>query len=148
MKQRQQASTSKPKVLVVEDDSEDRDIFSYVFKYRTECCELIFVEDGAKAIQLLSSLSKPELPSLIVLDYNLPGFKGCDIVKQLNQIEKLKPIPKIIYSTYSDQRYISYCIKAGAKAYFKKSNTMGGVMHDIDHILKFMPEDDRQSPSE
>ena len=144
MKQHQQAS-SKPKVLVVEDDNEDRDIFSYVFKYRTECCELIFVEDGTKAIKLLNSLSRQDLPSLIVLDYNLPGFKGCDIVKQLNQIEKLKPIPKIIYSTHSDQKYISYCLKAGAKAYFKKSNTMGGIMHDIDHILKYMPDNDARA---
>jgi FOG: CheY-like receiver len=145
MKQRQHPNSSKPKVLVVEDDNEDREIFSYVFKYRTECCDLIFVDDGPKAIKLLSSLSPPELPSLIVLDYNLPGFKGCDIVKQLNQIEKIKSIPKIIYSTHSDQKYISYCIKAGAKAYFKKSNTMGGVMHDIDHILKYMTNDDARA---
>ena len=145
MKKHHQAASSKPKILVVEDDNDDRDIFSYVFKYRTECCELVFVEDGVKALKLLSSLSTPELPSLIVLDYNLPGFKGCDIVKQLNQIEKLKPIPKIIYSTNSDQKYISYCLKAGAKAYFKKSNTMGGVMHDIDHMLKFMPNQDAQA---
>ena len=142
MKKHHQATSSKPKILVVEDDNDDRDIFSYVFKYRTECCELMFVEDGAKAIKLLSSLSARDLPALIVLDYNLPGFKGCDIVKQLNQIEKIKPIPKVIYSTNSDEKYKAYCIKAGANAYLKKSNTMGGVMHDIDYILKYMPNND------
>ena len=145
MKQHKQASTPKPRVLVVEDDSDDRDIFSYVFKYRTKCCDLIFVEDGPKAVKLLSSLKTEELPSLIVLDYNLPGTKGCDIVKQLNEIEKIRDIPKVIYSTYNDEKYKAYCIKAGANAYFKKSNTMGGVMHDIDHMLKFMPDNDARA---
>jgi CheY-like chemotaxis protein len=138
MKQQEKVA-SKPKILIVEDDSEDREIFSYVFKYRTDCCELHFVEDGTKAINLLKSLSPEELPALIIVDYNLPGIKGCDTVKQLTQIEKLKSIPKIIYSTYSDEKYIAYCLKAGAKAYFKKSSTMGGVMHDIDSILEYMP---------
>lgn len=133
-------TTSKPTILVVEDDIDDRDIFSYVFRYRTDCCELQFVDDGTKAIQLLDSLSPEELPALIVLDYNLPGIKGCDTVKQLSKIEKVKLIPKIIYSTYSDEKYVSYCIKAGAKAYIKKSNTMGGIMHDIDNILEFIPD--------
>ena len=138
----QEKNTAKPKILIVEDDIEDRDIFSYVFKYRTDCCELHFVKDGPEAINLLSSLPDEELPSLIVLDYNLPGYKGCDVVKQLTQIVKIKPIPKIIYSTYKDEKYISYCLKAGAKAYFNKSNTMGGVMADIDQILKFIPNVD------
>jgi CheY-like chemotaxis protein len=145
MKQHQGQSNAKPKILVVEDDKEDRDIFSYVFTYRTDCCELLFVEDGAKAINLLKSLTSDDLPSLIVLDYNLPGFKGCEIIEQLSQIEKIKPIPKVIYSTYSDQRTIGSCMKAGAKAYFRKSNTMGGVMHDIDHILKYLEGTDRRA---
>ena len=85
MKQHQGQSNAKPKILVVEDDNEDRDIFSYVFRYRTDCCELLFVEDGAKAINLLKSLASDDLPSLIVLDYNLPGFKGCEIIEQLSQ---------------------------------------------------------------
>ena len=145
MKPHQGKPNPKPKILVVEDDNEDRDIFSYVFKYRTDCCELLFVEDGTKAISLLKSLESEELPSLIVLDYNLPGFKGCEIIEQLSQIEKIKPIPKVIYSTYSDQRTIGSCIKAGAKAYFRKSNTMGGVMHDIDNILEYIPETNRRA---
>src|SRR5579872_5046489 len=94
--------TPKPRILVVEDDNDDQDIFRYVFNYRTDCCELQFVEDGDAAIQLLRTLPEPDLPSIIVLDYNLPGYKGCDVIKELSKIEKLKPIPKVIYSTYSD----------------------------------------------
>jgi len=139
MKKQLKSLTSKPRILVVEDDTDDRDIFSYVFKYRTDCCELQFVEDGKEAITLLNSLPEKDLPSLIVLDYNLPGFKGCDVIKQLSKSDKIKPIPKIIYSTNADEEIIGTCLKAGANAYFRKSNTMGGVMHDIDKILQYVP---------
>ena len=139
MKKQRKGLTPKPRILVVEDDIDDRDIFSYVFKYRTDCCELEFVEDGNAAITLLNSLPEKDLPSLIVLDYNLPGFKGCDVIKQLSKSDKIKPIPKIIYSTDADEKIIGTCLKAGAKAYFRKSSTMGGVMHDIDKILQYIP---------
>jgi CheY-like chemotaxis protein len=135
---KQPTSVSKPIILVVEDDIDDKDTFNYVFKYRTDCCQLQFVEDGMKAIQLLKSLQDKDLPSLIVLDYNLPGFKGCEVIYELQKIERVKPIPKVIYSTNIDNKSIQSCMKAGAKAYLQKSNTMGGVMHDIDHLLKFI----------
>jgi CheY-like chemotaxis protein len=130
----------KPRILVIEDDMEDQEIFSRVFNDKTDCCELLFLEDGAKAVKLLKNLPWNDFPNLIIIDYNLPGFNGCQTIEGLDRIQGVKEIPKVIYSTHTDQKTIDYCLKAGAKAYFRKSNTEIGVMRDIDHILAYIPE--------
>lgn len=59
-----------------------------------------WVSSGNEALQMLNQLlSSGKLPDLILLDLNMPGLTGFDVMERLNADEKLKEIPRFIVST-------------------------------------------------
>jgi CheY-like chemotaxis protein len=103
------------KVLLAEDDSDDREIFSDIFQSMDEEAELKMVENGMEIITLLEAITDPsELPDLIVLDQNMPKMTGKQTLEWLKLNDRYAHIPVIIFSTYSDDRLITECSRIGA----------------------------------
>ncbi|TVR38685.1 MAG: response regulator [Cryomorphaceae bacterium] len=62
-----------------------------------------------------------DLPSLILLDINLPDAKeGLKILEQIQRSDKLKQIPVFVLSDNSDKDVIAACYVRGANGYFLK----------------------------
>jgi DNA-binding response OmpR family regulator len=57
---------------------------------------------------------------LILLDLNLPGVDGRQLVKELRARDLNREVPIIVLSTSSHQKDIDYCYQAGADAYLVK----------------------------
>ena len=103
------------KVLLAEDDSDDREIFNDIFQDMDEEATLIMVENGMEIIQNLESIKdETQLPDLIVLDQNMPKMTGKQTLEWLKSNDRYLHIPVIIFSTYSDERLISECTRIGA----------------------------------
>ena len=103
------------KVLLAEDDSDDREIFNDIFQDMDEEATLIMVENGMEVIHVLDSITdQSELPDLIVLDQNMPKMTGRQTLEWLKSNDRYLRIPVIIFSTYSDDRLISECTRIGA----------------------------------
>ncbi len=68
--------------LVVEDDQQQSEIFSYAIRlagYKVETCA-----DGQEALNLLASMT----PCLVILDLNLPNVKGDKILAYIRNAER------------------------------------------------------------
>lgn len=61
-----------------------------------------------------------KLPSLIVLDLNLPGRDGRYILTQLRSQQELRKIPVVVFSTSSSPQDITWCYENGANSYHVK----------------------------
>ena len=59
-------------------------------------------------------------PALILLDLNLPGVDGRDILAEIKADETLRAIPVVVLTTSSDQRDIDTCYQRGANSYIQK----------------------------
>src|SRR5690349_15345314 len=109
------------KVLLAEDDSDDREIFHDIFQDRDEEATLTMVENGMEIIQMLESITdESQLPDLIVLDQNMPKMTGKQTLEWLKSNDRYLHIPVIIFSTYSDERLISECTRIGASLVITK----------------------------
>lgn len=105
----------KIRILLAEDDADDRDLFSLMFKPREDIHILPIQQDGEELIQYLDQLiARNELPDLIVLDFNMPRMNGKQVLQQLKSCEKSTAIPVIIYSTYADDAFAEECMRLGA----------------------------------
>jgi CheY-like chemotaxis protein len=62
----------------------------------------------------------PRLPSVILLDLNLPGTDGREVLEQLKQDQSFKEIPIVIFTTSSNPRDIEFCYQNGANGYLIK----------------------------
>jgi CheY-like chemotaxis protein len=79
-------------VLVVDDESVMRRLVAHVLK--TINVEVVGAENGFRAIELAQECP----PALAIVDLNLPGMNGFEVVKQLKQMPDMRDIPMIIFT--------------------------------------------------
>jgi DNA-binding NarL/FixJ family response regulator len=60
-------------------------------------------------------------PDLIILDLNLPGPSGLELLRQLVQLDKTVKI--LVLSMHSEPVYAAHALQAGARGYISKSAT-------------------------
>jgi CheY-like chemotaxis protein len=60
------------------------------------------------------------VPTLIVMELDLPGTNGCDLLVHLRQVQQLTSIPIIIQTTRSESEIDSRCRDAGCTHYLRK----------------------------
>ena len=76
---------------------------------------------SAAAGFLLSAQSTlDELASLIMLDLNLPGIDGRELLRRVRERDPKRTVPIIVLSTSSHPKDIDICYRAGADAYMVK----------------------------
>lgn len=80
---------------------------------------LDFLYDGVSPAQAKDQVVKLR-PSVILLDLNLPGTDGRDVLEQLKQDQCLKEIPIVVFTTSSNPRDIEFCYEKGANGYLIK----------------------------
>jgi DNA-binding NarL/FixJ family response regulator len=72
-------------------------------------------------------------PDVIVLDIEMPGVKGVDVVKLLNR--ELPHIQILIQTAVDNEPEIIQCIRAGASGYLQKSNLKQSLLKGIKEML-------------
>lgn len=104
-------------ILIVEDNEADRNILKIAFNSACPSAKLTLAENGEKA---LAGLNSGALPDLILLDLNLPGMAGVEVLETLKQNKGTKKIPVIILSSSSNPKEISACYDNFANCYLNK----------------------------
>ena len=103
------------KVLLVEDDSDDRLLFQTFFAGRKDIFLLPPTTNGLEMMEYLMNIqSDSDLPDLIVLDQNMPKMNGKQTLSFLKSSARYAKIPVVIYSTYTDNMLVVDCKKLGA----------------------------------
>lgn len=139
------ASTDIPiKVLLAEDDIDDRYFFEKVLKSLPVSTELAIVEDGVKLMSYLAENSE-KLPDILFLDLNMPRKNGTECLSEIKQNERLKHIPVIIFSTHKHGKDSDILYEKGAHYYIRKTD-MIELAKDLHHILKLMVENKFERP--
>ena len=72
-----------PKILIVEDEKETRDNLNNFLLPRINC-EILEAENAYQAIEKIESTRV----DLILLDINMPGISGIEVIKKVNEISK------------------------------------------------------------
>lgn len=112
-------------ILYIEDNDDDFYATERAFKKSNCHNQLVRCEDGETALQYLFNKSNdaPEdtkLPSIILLDLNLPGTNGREVLRQIKSSDELKNIPVIVLTTSDDKRDIEECYNLGSNSYIQK----------------------------
>ena len=107
-----------PIILMADDDADDRLLVSDAFRLTKGQARLHFVEDGAELLKYLSEAVT--LPSLILLDLNMPRKDGRQALKEIKLIPAFRDIPIVVLTTSLDKNDLKYCMETGAKHFITK----------------------------
>jgi CheY-like chemotaxis protein len=131
-------------LLVVEDSDEDFEALNRVLA-QTSNQSLIIQRciDGDDALDFLhrrgsyAELSDAACPELIILDLNLPGTDGREVLNEIKQSERLKTIPVIVLSTSANPRDVQTCYQTGVNSYILKPLRIQELQQSIQSMLDF-----------
>jgi CheY-like chemotaxis protein len=130
-------------ILIVEDTDED---YEACVTALTEDNNLgnpiVRCETGDEALNYLwghgeFAETKPEMPCLILLDLNLPGTDGREVLTQIKADDALKVIPIIVMTSSRDEHDIKSCYQHGANSYVVKPVDLNGFIEAITRLRDF-----------
>jgi len=112
---------SYPKIMLVDDDAEDRQIIKDTFDDLGYGAVIHFEENGEEAIRFLQQcVPANAIPSLIILDLNMPKMNGTQTLRFLKAEPLFAAIPVIIFSTSLNPIERDECLALGAHSYVIK----------------------------
>lgn len=101
-------------ILIVEDDELTAKI---IFKHlKKNLYNPKVVCDGESCLKFMES----NAPSLILLDYMLPGISGLEVLKTIREKHGIVELPIILVTAKTDTKDVVSALKIGANDYIKK----------------------------
>jgi DNA-binding response OmpR family regulator len=111
----------KADILYIEDNEDFSEIVERAFTQVNEQAQLTVIDDGRTAIQKIEAMAEAKTkPRLIMLDMNLPGVSGLDVLKKIKETASLRCVPVIMFSTSDNPKDIRNSLDNGANAYVTK----------------------------
>ena len=89
----------KSLVLYADDDPDDRDLLAEAFNEYSSDVELITFENGIDLLSFISHDPQELPPCLIILDINMPGINGKQVLKSIRGNSNFVDIPVVLFST-------------------------------------------------
>lgn len=133
----------KQSILLVEDSPEDAEATRRSFTKSGLLNPIVHFETGDEALAYLFESVLPSagpsnpLPGMILLDLNMPGTDGKEVLKKIKTNSKLKTIPVIVLTTSSDERDIESCYNKGANSYIVKPVETNGLLNAISRLKEY-----------
>jgi len=112
-------------ILLIEDSRADAKIIARALREGNIDHRLTVIADGRQALDFLMRLrdeaAEPDqVPDLILLDLNLPGLNGCQVLRRIKDDPQLKWIPVVVLTTSIRDEDIVQTYHAGANTYIPK----------------------------
>ena len=104
-------------LIVVEDSDEDFEALARVLRETTSRDGIIRYETGEAA---LAGVGADAPPALVLLDLNLPGIRGLEVLARWKADPALRAVPVIVLSGSSREEDVGAAYDAGANAYLTK----------------------------
>lgn len=122
------------KIVLVDDDEDDRFIFSEGFSQSGYEGELIQFESGSSFLSYLNT-NQDDYPSLILLDLNMPLIGGMELLKQLKSDKHWQSIPIVILTTSKLEEDKNDSYAHGANGFITKPGDYQSVLNLVQSII-------------
>jgi two-component system, cell cycle response regulator DivK len=113
MRNRQRGDTLMQKILIVEDNADNRELLWQTLEYDYE---LVVAENGKQALEKAASFR----PDLILMDLSMPVMSGWEAVGKLKMDVDLSAIPVIAVSSNAMVGDRERALEAGCNDYVSK----------------------------
>ncbi len=119
-------------ILMIDDDAEDIMIMQDALAEMGTL--IVHIHNGIDAINYLRNAAP--LPSIIVLDLNMPRMNGTQTLQVLKRETRIKNIPVVIYSTSINKLEKDKCMALGAHDFIIKPYSLKETMLTAQYFIK------------
>lgn len=137
------ASNATKTILIVEDSDDDFFATQRAFKKAGLSNPIQRCTNGDQAVDYLfrqGEFADPKTaprPSVVLLDLNLPGLDGRDVLRKIKADPLLHKIPVIVLTTSSAEQDIERCYADGANTYIQKPVNLQGFFEAVSRLKDY-----------
>jgi len=130
------------RVLVVDDSLSMRSVIKKTIRATgIEVDEFYEAANGIEAIDVL----KTHWIDIILIDYNMPGMDGMELLLEIKKDELLKTVPIVVTSVEGSQKRIGEFLENGADGYIKKPFTPEEAREKLSKVLGVNPNGEKKT---
>jgi chemotaxis family two-component system response regulator Rcp1 len=138
-------------ILLVEDSRADVRIIRRALAEGKVPHRLTVVSDGGQALAYLARLEQPDapvelFPELVLLDLNLPGIDGYQVLSHIKSHPSLRAIPVVVLTTSRREEDVRLTYRAGANTYIAKPEQFPGFRDLVQTLSAYWHETALQPP--
>jgi CheY-like chemotaxis protein len=120
----------KKKCMLIDDDEDDRLIFSSTINKYFPNFDLVSFSSYEKGKELIEGEKDIEI-FIVFLDLNMPKTNGLSALKEIRSDVSNFDLPVVIYSTSNNPDDVNECLKAGATAFITKPSSIDELVQEI-----------------
>jgi CheY-like chemotaxis protein len=130
-------------ILLVEDNPADVKITQRALRESGLPVELIVVRDGQEAVEYLlrqgthASATDWRSPDLILLDLNLPGMTGHQVLERVRSEPALRAVPVVVLTTSRRHEDVQKMYASGANTYIEKPQDFSRFVQALQTIHRY-----------
>lgn len=110
-------------IYAVDDDEDDRFLIRKALEAYSDC-EVTFFEDGETLISNLLTSPEKNLPTLILLDLDMPRLDGYETLETIRANSILRSIPILILSGNRTEAIVRRAYELGANSFMSKPSSI------------------------
>jgi CheY-like chemotaxis protein len=133
-------------ILMAEDDPDDCLMISKALEDHRIVNRVRFVSDGEELLKYLrhegiySDEKDNPLPTLILLDLNMPKVDGREALQIIKSDPKFRHIPIVVLTTSKSEEDVARAYQAGANSYITKPVTFVGLVSVLKSLKHYWLE--------
>ena len=117
---------SNKDILLVEDNPDDVELTRIAFAEAKIANDLVVVSDGAQALDFLFARGEyahrdpADLPSIVLLDLNLPKIDGREVLQAIREDPRTRSLPVVVLTTSAEPFDVEASYALGVNSYIQK----------------------------
>ncbi|UBV44171.1 response regulator (plasmid) [Deinococcus taeanensis] len=123
-------------ILLVDDNEADRMLAEEAFDLLPAKVWVNLCATGDQALAWLRDPGNP-LPNVIVLDVNMPGMSGLDVLRAIREDPVLRPLPVVMLTTSDQPGDIQQAYELVVSSYWVKQADFAGFVRQIEDFVGF-----------
>ncbi len=130
-------------ILIIEDSPDDYEACVAALTEDSNMANpIVWCENGEDALAYLRKEGRHadadhEMPGIILLDLNLPGLDGRDVLAMLKNDPATKRLPVVVMTSSNDPADVDRCYDAGANSYVVKPVNLDGFLAAIARLRDY-----------
>ena len=129
--------------LLVEDDPEHAFLMVRAFEKADVLSPLPILKSGEEAIAFLSAWVRGSLeprpvdPTVVLLDVELPGKSGLEVLEWIRQQPKLSRLPVVMLSCSTNPDHVNLAYQLGANSYLLKPTSFTSLVEMVSSLKQY-----------
>lgn len=130
----------KVDILYVEDNEDYVGFVKKAISRISDNMELHTINSGNKALDFFTHNGSYQKPAMILLDIDLPGINGIELVKRIRSEKEMAFTPVIMFSTSDNPADVKAAYENGANAYVVKPSSLNPLVNSLKSMCDFWLE--------